>query len=677
MVHRPESDLDMTLRAWDFGGQEVYRVTHQFFFSRGALYVIVWNARQGHEQDEVEGWLRRIRLRVGPDARTLVVATHCAERLPELDYPHLEKTFPEMLNGSFAIDSSTGMGLPELREAIGRQAMLLPQMGQLISPRWIAAREQILARAQVDPQIRYEEFVEICSRERVASQEANALADWMHSLGQIVYYSEDEGLRDIVVLNPEWLTKAISYVLEDKTTRDAAGVLDHGRLREIWQDREQETVYPARYHRYFLRLMEKFDVSYRLEDDELHSIVAQLVPHERPVLPWESDTQLPPGVRSLALVCRLSEPTLGLVQWLTVRHHRASTGRHWRRGIFLRHPIAAYASEALVELRSPSELALEVRAPSPDLFFNVLRDSVEDLIARRWPGLTYKLLIPCPVKITETAGCAGLFPLDGLLRLRERGMTTVPCMECAQVHELSLLLTGFALPGQPLKAELSQMHDQLARIESGLDRVEGQAAEAADSVRRVLRVVSAEVTDCPRLFTITRERAAGGKRLNIFQQHYRITLWCEHSAYWHAWESARYSLSPPKDWFAQISPYAALVFKTLQLVVPLAGAVGDVLLSSDQFAQARSELELMSKIVADLPTGLPKDSDAVGLIERDDGTLTAAEGQALRMIRVVLFERDHLRAFGGMRRVQAPSGDFLWVCPEHYSEYDPGLPKVP
>ena len=71
-----------------------------------------------------------------------------------------------MLNGSFAIDSRTGTGLSELREAIGQQAACLPQMSQLISPRWIAAREQILARAQVDPEIRYEEFVDICMRER-------------------------------------------------------------------------------------------------------------------------------------------------------------------------------------------------------------------------------------------------------------------------------------------------------------------------------------------------------------------------------------------------------------------------------------------------------------------------------------------------------------------------------
>ena len=57
----------------------------------------------------------------------------------------------------------------------------------------------------------------------------------MHDLGQVIYYGDDEGLRDFVVLNPEWLTTAISYVLRDEPTRQANGILDHARLRDIWQ----------------------------------------------------------------------------------------------------------------------------------------------------------------------------------------------------------------------------------------------------------------------------------------------------------------------------------------------------------------------------------------------------------------------------------------------------------
>ena len=624
----------------------------------------------------MEGWLRRIRLRVGDNARVMIVATHSAERLPELDYTHLKETFPGMLVGSFEVDSRTGDGLPGLREAIRQQAAQLPQMGQMISPRWVKAREEVLARAGSEPQIRYNEFEEICERHGVTDSEIITLAQLMHDLGQVIYYGEDEGLRDIVVLNPDWLTKAISYVLEDKQTREAAGVLDHVRLRDIWQDRDDGATYAARYHPYFLRLMEKFDVSYRLADDQLHSLVAQLVPHERPALPWRVRTQPPVGIRVLALTCRLSEPPPGLIPWLTVRHHRDSSGLHWRRGVFLRHHISTYASEALLELRAPSELAVEVRAPSPDMYFNVLRDSIEQLITDRWPGLTRELFIPCPRNASDGSMCPGEFDLDALQRWRQKDITSIPCPKCAEQLELSLLLTGFTVPAQTLTAELKQVHDQLGRIEHGVVRVEALAAEATESLRRVLRVVSTEVIDCPRLFTLVPKRGTVGTILRFHQRHYRLTLWCENPDGWHQWDQAAYELDPPREWFVKISPYAMLIFRTLQLVVPTAGAITGVVLSPDELARVKEDLKLMDTLVADLPSDMKQQGGEPSLGPAT-GQLTNAQGQALRTLRATLFEQDRLRAFGGLRRVQDPSGDFLWICPTHYTAYDPGLPTVP
>ena len=673
----PDLDLDMTLRAWDFGGQEVYRVSHQFFFSPRALYLVVWHARQGQEQDEVEGWLRRIKLRVGDNAVAIVVATHCRERLPDLDYPHLDRLFPRVLAGEFEIDSSTGDGVRELRAAISQQAAKLPQMGQQISPRWTAAREAVLALAETEPQIRYERFAEICEQHRVTGDEIGTLAKLMHDLGLIVYYDEDEGLKDIVVLNPEWLTKAISYVLDDRRTADAGGVLDHVRLKVIWQD--QHGGYPAQYHPYFLRLMEKFDISYRLDGDKTQSLVPQLVPHQRPFLPWRLGNTPPAGYRRLSLTCRLSEPAPGLIPWLTVRHHRASTGKHWRRGVFLRHPIGAYHSEALLELVRDDELALEVRAPSPDLYFNVLRDSVEDLITRRWPGLTYRLFVPCPGTTFRGTPCKGQFPLDGLLRVREVGQTsTVSCMECGQPHEISVLLTGFTVPAEPLTVEIEQIHDQLAELTSGISGLHGQAAEIAGAVRRMHRVVSAEVTDCPRLFTFGRGRAGLINRVRFHRDHYRLTLWCEHPGYEHPWDAASYDLDPPREWFARVAPYAVLVFRILQLAVPVAAAIDVASLPAARQGDAQARLQVMQAIVADLPAN-GSDLASRDFTDRADasGQLTAAEGAALRAVRQIIFENDPLRAFGDMRRVQDPSGDLLWVCPAHHPEYDPGLPTLP
>jgi internalin A len=559
----------------------------------------------------------------------------------------------------------------------------LPQMGELISLRWIAARDEILALAQVEPQIPYQQFAEICRRHHVYGSEVDTLAELMHDLGQIVYYGREEGLRDFVVLDPEWLTKAISYVLDDELTRQSNGILDHSRLAEIWQARKQGPTYSPSYHPYFLRLMEKFDVSYRLDDDGRRSLVTQLVQHDRPDLPWTAHVPHPDGVRSLSLICELSEPVPGLIAWLTVRHHRASTGNHWRTGVFLRHPIPSYASEALIELRTPNELRVDVRAPSPDFYFNVLHDSIEDLITRRWPGLRYRLLIPCLTRASDGSGCPGQFPLEGLLRYREESKPgPARCWECNTSHDLSQLLTGFAQPDLPLQSRLEQLQDKVTDIGSGVNRTEARverleryAAEAADSIRRVLRAVASEVTDCPRLFTLTHQRRASLRWLKFYQRHYRLVLWCEQPGELHPWPPATYSLDQPKGWLVRIGPYATLVFKTLQLAIPHLSSVTDILTKS-QLKNAQNWFGQMETLITAIPHEPIEDQSELISIELAS-QLSEAQGQALRGIRVILFEHDHARAFGDLRRVQAPSGDFLWVCAKHYSYYDPGLYGAP
>ena len=75
-----------------------------------------------------------------------------------------------MLAGAFETDSRTGLGIDRLRQAIGAEAARLPQMGQLSSPRWVAAREEILARGKSEPQIWYEQFAKICEQHGLPSR---------------------------------------------------------------------------------------------------------------------------------------------------------------------------------------------------------------------------------------------------------------------------------------------------------------------------------------------------------------------------------------------------------------------------------------------------------------------------------------------------------------------------
>ena len=48
------------LNIWDFGGQEIMHSTHQFFFTKRTVYILVVNARQNENKDKTEKWLKRI-----------------------------------------------------------------------------------------------------------------------------------------------------------------------------------------------------------------------------------------------------------------------------------------------------------------------------------------------------------------------------------------------------------------------------------------------------------------------------------------------------------------------------------------------------------------------------------------------------------------------------------------
>jgi hypothetical protein len=59
-----------------------------------------------------------------------------------------------------------------------------------------------------------------------------------------------------------------------------------------------------------------------------------------------------------------------------------------------------------------------------------------------------------------------------------------------------------------------------------------------------------------------------------------------------------------------------------------------------------------------------------------DAAFRGDEVTGFRAVRELLVALDPAREFAGLRRVVAESGDYLWVCPEHYLHYDPGLPEL-
>ncbi|NER98009.1 MAG: hypothetical protein F6J86_29885 [Symploca sp. SIO1B1] len=107
LPHPHKKGVEIKLNAWDFGGQEVYRVTHQFFFSKRSVYLLVWEPRRGVQQCQVEDWLKLLRLRVGHEARVIIISTYAqsGQHIARIDKPVLQRDFGEMIVGFHEVDS--------------------------------------------------------------------------------------------------------------------------------------------------------------------------------------------------------------------------------------------------------------------------------------------------------------------------------------------------------------------------------------------------------------------------------------------------------------------------------------------------------------------------------------------------------------------------------------------
>jgi internalin A len=83
----------------------------------------------------------------------------------------------------------------------------------------------------------------------------------------------------------------------------------------------------------------------------------------------------------------------------------------------------------------------------------------------------------------------------------------------------------------------------------------------------------------------------------------------------------------------------------------------------------------MTTLAREVPAVQP--SARGDLPEQAAGRLSPAQGAAMGEIRTVIFQRDSGRRFADIRRVLTAAGDYLWICPDHYGDYDPGLPSIP
>lgn len=272
-------EQEIMLNVWDFGGQEIMHATHQFFLTKRSLYILVLDARQGEQDNRIDYWLKIIQS-FGGDSPIIVVINKIDAYLLSLDQRGLQAKYPS-IQAFVNTSCKTNEGIENLRSTIKEVVMQLEHLDTTILASWLNVKQQ-LQRMRRD-YIQYGDFVRLCEAQGINDEVSQrTLSRFLHDLGVILSFQDDQRVEDTNILNPEWVTNAVYRILNSITLFHSGGILEIKQLEDILDSSR----YPYSTHLFIIEMMRKFELCFDHTGEHKKYLIPDLLPKEEPYLDW-------------------------------------------------------------------------------------------------------------------------------------------------------------------------------------------------------------------------------------------------------------------------------------------------------------------------------------------------------------------------------------------------------
>ncbi len=264
-IHRHEFPMSdgrrFRLNTWDFGGQQIYHATHQFFLTKRSLYVLVDDTRSDHRSIHDEGfkfWLEVVET-FSERSPLLIFQNEKGGRSKQIDEAGIKGRFPnvQVIHGGNLEDPEAA---DSLRQAVEYHAQQLPHIGEGVPTKWIAIRKDLEDLAESQPDMPLDEYFAVYERHlELDRDKALHLSQYLHDLGVFLHFQEPRELRRKVFLQNQWVTDAAFRILDDEGVKSRRGRFTLADCDRLWSDRgygDKELELRA--------LMVRFELCYRL-----------------------------------------------------------------------------------------------------------------------------------------------------------------------------------------------------------------------------------------------------------------------------------------------------------------------------------------------------------------------------------------------------------------------------
>ncbi|XP_004348395.2 pelle/IL-1 receptor associated Kinase [Capsaspora owczarzaki ATCC 30864] len=449
-----EKDKSMILIIWDFAGQEVYLVSHQFFLRERTVYLVLFDVREDLSlHSRLAFWLRSLHACV-PNADIILVGTHIddpsytSERQQEQkqNLDNLLSTLQES-RVSFNVRSavyinarnSTGApSMPELKTALFQAGQDMPFYTQPVDGRYIQFRDSLRKRADQlvaqnkPPLCRWHEIVELGQSLGLSGRAIDEFMQLLRFQGWVVFHrladsaTQDPpdvlalqpatllaSMNDIVILNPQWFTKTvltgvITQRPQDRWVKDGI-VTRQDLLRNAWKGIDSAICDQ------FVLLLQRYELLYKMSDADqpgTDSGTRYVIPSYLPAYEFDpSRWSLKPAAgepHEVAIVMETKFLLEGFFSRLLVRfHERKFSLTAWKDAVL----VNCGGPRALLRVhRNASNVRLEftVRGQHPEELLPTLIEILDKLSSDWYPGISWETYLRCPMQVPHDKPCRWL-----------------------------------------------------------------------------------------------------------------------------------------------------------------------------------------------------------------------------------------------------------------------------
>lgn len=159
----PKIQRDLQINVWDFGGQEIYHSTHQFFLTKRSVYMLVTESRKEDRHEDFYYWLNIIKL-LGDESPIILVLNKCDQPTKEIPFKEYQEQFTNLVKFyKISLKEEFRSEFNLFKNEIIKIASNLPHIGNPLPKVWVDVRIEIEnLKSSGTNYISETEYLEIC-----------------------------------------------------------------------------------------------------------------------------------------------------------------------------------------------------------------------------------------------------------------------------------------------------------------------------------------------------------------------------------------------------------------------------------------------------------------------------------------------------------------------------------